>query len=804
MKRKITESSFKVHASLMSQLGDQLIEDDITAISELIKNSYDADATVVELYIDPDFIYNDEQGKIEIIDDGCGMNKNDILNGWMKISASKKREMKKNKKLTEKYNRYPLGEKGLGRLSAMRLGSKISIITKKASMDEELILEIDWKDFENDSDLSDISFDIYSNIISNEERSSYTKLIITDLNDISIWQNTRKINKLEKELSKIISPFEYHGSFMIYAKIGEREIEFEKISNEVLNSARSKYKFKFEDNKIFIEGIYTTDYFFDKDNFRFIKKNGFEDFFNEYSDELKNKNFILGKKNELMKFKDMTKLENIGGVRSKEDMEEIYHPGDFSGEIYSYSLDYNYIKNQILNDKLSGIFGGGVSGFKQLLKKNSGVKVFRDQFRILPYGRVGNDWLNISRKQSTTGTYYFLKNENILGFVNLSGYENDNLREKTDRGGFIDNDYYQNFELILNKVIDRINYSRDKLKRIFNKYEKKTQNSPATHEKAIEKMEEMEKESEEVKKEVNKVKKEFESISKQNSNNDFDLDSEKKPQELVNKVPNLIERVEKYLFNLENIKSYKKVLKDEYSTIVEQLERITELAGLGLSAEAVTHELYAIVNNIKKETRNIKQKINYNDEELIKYLDRVYEYSDGLRKQISHLSPGFRNVRKVKKEIDIKKLLEKHVNYHNERAKRKDISINLSMEKPTYKIYANEGMITQVLDNLYYNTEYWLNHAQEKKLIDKSKYYLKAKSNGKLIVWDNGLGIDPSLNERIFEPFVSNKEEGRGLGLFIVRQLLNSNEAYIELKQEKNKFENLYKFELDFSNCIKE
>ena len=116
-----TQAVFRVHASLIYKLGESLIADGITALSELIKNSYDADAGICMVKIDTKYqeVINGKNcnGKIEISDNGCGMDMNTIINGWLTLSNSSKKKMKKEKKTTPKYHRYPLGDKGLGRLS---------------------------------------------------------------------------------------------------------------------------------------------------------------------------------------------------------------------------------------------------------------------------------------------------------------------------------------------------------------------------------------------------------------------------------------------------------------------------------------------------------------------------------------------------------------------------------------------------------------------------------------------------------------------------------------------------------------
>lgn len=93
---------FRVHASLIYKLGESLIADEVTALSELIKNAYDADAKFCSLTIDTKYtetINNHVcRGKIELSDNGCGMDLQTIVNGWLTLSNSPKKKMKKEKK----------------------------------------------------------------------------------------------------------------------------------------------------------------------------------------------------------------------------------------------------------------------------------------------------------------------------------------------------------------------------------------------------------------------------------------------------------------------------------------------------------------------------------------------------------------------------------------------------------------------------------------------------------------------------------------------------------------------------------
>src|SRR5882724_3406873 len=112
--------TFSVKPRILTLLGDQLIRDANVAVFELVKNAYDADASrcsvVIEHADDP------ANARIVVDDDGVGMDENILRNVWMVIATDFRTLQRQQNARTEKFNRYPLGEKGLGRLSIHKLG----------------------------------------------------------------------------------------------------------------------------------------------------------------------------------------------------------------------------------------------------------------------------------------------------------------------------------------------------------------------------------------------------------------------------------------------------------------------------------------------------------------------------------------------------------------------------------------------------------------------------------------------------------------------------------------------------------
>src|SRR4028119_1768020 len=165
---------FKFSPKILQRLGEELIPNPDQGIIELVKNSYDADATecTVEL-IKTSTI----GGSIIISDNGFGMDKDTISEGWLVLGRSKKA----NRELTQ-LGRLSVGNKGLGRLAALQMGSQVFLKTRpKYEPGVEYSLTINWADFQEADVVEDVAFDIQKN--STDKRHG-TDIIVSNLKNI--------------------------------------------------------------------------------------------------------------------------------------------------------------------------------------------------------------------------------------------------------------------------------------------------------------------------------------------------------------------------------------------------------------------------------------------------------------------------------------------------------------------------------------------------------------------------------------------------------------------------------------------
>lgn len=191
---------FKFSPNILNRLGEELIPNPDQGIIELVKNSYDADATecTVELVNT-----HTTGGSIILSDNGVGMDLAAISDGWLVLGRSKKAARE-----PTALGRLPVGDKGLGRLAALRQGSQVHLKTRpKNEPGIEYSLTINWRDFEQAYVVEDITFDVQK---SSTDREQGTNIIIRDLN---VKFGRREIKRLARELLLLADPFDSNVSF---------------------------------------------------------------------------------------------------------------------------------------------------------------------------------------------------------------------------------------------------------------------------------------------------------------------------------------------------------------------------------------------------------------------------------------------------------------------------------------------------------------------------------------------------------------------------------------------------------------
>lgn len=818
-------ASFRVHASLIYKLGESLIADEITALSELIKNAYDADATICTLSINSD--HNEKingkecKGYIELSDNGCGMDLNTIVNGWLTLSNSPKKKMKKEQKTTPKYHRYPLGDKGLGRLSVQKLGRYMQMTTKATESNIEYCVIIPWGDFLKNTTIDQIPVTIRKQ--DSTSKKSYTKIIIKDLINPEMWGRSEQINLLTNSINKIVSPFRSkESSFRVVAQINNQPVDIEnKVFDELLSSARAKHTIKYNSGNANIVSEFKNSFFYNRDVLSKVTSGEFtlsetavRDFLQTYKKDFPNVSTCFREGVSLV-FKDDCISPDIVVPMSpdKSDSHAVkksvaIDPGAFECEIYEYSLDQKLLDYLYDNISYSNLIKR--EEYRDFISRYHGIKVVRDGFLIQGFGEGdGGDWLGLSSSSKTTGYFFDLRNDSVIGCVYLTGISNSVLKETTNREGFVEDEYFRTFKSILDNCIKRINRNRKKLndsmkRYVFNSVEFSGNPSPdiLNYKPTIE----------QIRKELRIVD---DSVLGKSAHINVALEEYKTAQKMIADAPFVPNEA---VSKMDEIYGYIQAASDDYRLLLserdaisrkldavnldfekmsERIQDLFELAGLGLSVETFTHEFDSSIRSVRQKNQQIVANSAVQTvDTLIQHINYVTYSLDALRKQMSYFNPGLKFVRAEKQVFSFREFIETHKSFYIERCNSKNIEFNIDIAAD-FDLRINRGMLNQVFDNLFSNSEYWLDYSVQRGLIKNKNYSISVPERGIIVVWDNGIGISPDLETRLFDPFETKKENGRGLGLYIVAGNLKYSSSRIRLLNERNQFGNLFKFEID-------
>ena len=707
---------FSIDAGIINRLGKELVARHETAVSELIKNSYDADAKKVELtFIDS----LDVGGVLTISDDGVGMTKEQLINGFMRLASSDKIHYP----LSPIYKRKRAGQKGIGRFATQRLGRQLTIITQTEDSKQALEVTINWDDFKNDQDLMFIGNKIeYKD--RRQNKKSGTKLIIKDLRDK--WTEAQ-IKRVYRYASEILQPFPL-----------------------------SKVKLKTEDP-----------------GFKLIcnRKEG---------------NFTEVIANDSTMFFEHALAEITGFVDEY---------GHIKISIESSKLNYS-VKNVILNQnnpykEIRNIFLKayyfvyGVSDIpfqiesfiREKAKELGGIRLYRNGFRVLPYGEISNDWLGLDasvRRRSILPTH---ANTNFFGFIEING-QDDKFEELSSREGLLENKAFVELTDFGYKILT------DAAIKIASERGVKTR----TNEKN------WKKEPEEKISEIIEELEDIASFSEDEQTSDYKEDNDGIKEKLSDVTQKLKEAHE------EQIQKQKELLEEK------NLLRI--LAALGLTIGEFIHEIKQYQAVLEADIENIKEYINK--------AGRGHEVSDRIRENLKSLSTYTsyfdetisENVQRELSPVELESaVLAFKKAIHNDLIKRKILFNYETKEALLYTCPMHKSEWASILLNLYTNARKAIQKANK----GNGSLYIEIGSTEKNVYLefsDNGSGIPLENRDKVFNPFFTtsmpvgkisrNYEEmtGTGLGLKIVKDIITGYGGIIYVRDPIEGFSTTFRIEL--------
>jgi hypothetical protein len=356
----------------------------------------------------------------------------------------------KTQKVSPKYNRMSLGNKGVGRLSLQRLGTYVNVLTNDGVT--ESYFNIDWTLFNDDVDIQNTQIPVNTNDVHVLEKHG-TKMTIYGIKNIEIWKDKDTFLRFKNEIISMLNPYEDGESkSLIDFSLDSFRFASDKYDVKLIDKLADpvvSFNFEAKTSKLYINITRKKKYA----EYRFAEtKKRYDDLgfdLEEIDDSAKYRNLIdsyeidlnnisqsYGKiKNNILIKSSIDECKN-----SKKISKNIFLPGDFEGKYFAF-------------DKTPGKFSAEE---KKFLENINGVKLFRNNFRILPYGNTNYDWLSFTKYSQTISANIY-KAHSVAGYIYINGEENLlKLQDMTNRQGLLEDNYGKNFLTILRDIITKI------------------------------------------------------------------------------------------------------------------------------------------------------------------------------------------------------------------------------------------------------------------------------------------------------------------------------------------------------------
>ncbi len=782
---------FRVSARTILHLGSELISSDGVAFYELIKNSLDADAdnitiTIVERiefseydYIlrqlnersdvstwatnalknhlsltwnqlrsralrslmentpgvddlekslrlaesEADFIREfKEANYIDIEDDGEGMSMAVLTKAFLTIGTSY-RGLQRQHIETDAQSELGqasdspkpiLGEKGLGRLSVMRLGDSLKVTTANSGSNHWNVLTIDWNQFarQADDDLTSIRINPYLGHPKDDSISG-TRLHITALK--SPWTDSTAHSLAQTHFAKLVDPFDQRRIPLSLSYNGIH-VDIPEFASLILDQAHGRLTAK-----------YSTSTSADPHLSALM----------EYRLRNRRQPLNLGVA-ELSPLVDNISIETLQRI------------GPFDLEVYWF--------NRRVLTKIEGI--GDLKQVKELLATwAGGVSIFRDGYRVNPYGGPNDDWLDLDRDAFSTSGFKLNRGQ-IVGRVNIMQTQNPSLTDQTNREGLTDCPEKTAFVALVSSVMELY---RQYLVNIDDELKK------------------------------------AEDLSSGHILKAYRLD-EQRIRDLIPKLNDALadvpggqkmsRQLTKYLDNVSTVASH---LESATKLQEERRSRVIHLASVGLLIEVLAHELHRATANTLKTIALARSR---NDPMGMATSLRVLDSQmKTLQKRLKVLDPLSTSARQTKESFELVEWVSDVVKDCKRRHMASNISIGMSVSPKgaTRSVYAVKGMFVQVLENLVSNSVYWIANQDS---YERRAFHRNAREGpigtitislepgrGRIVVTDDGPGIPEERRDIVFTAFFSTKKQktGRGLGLYIAREIAEYHGCSLEL-----------------------
>lgn len=767
---------FKVSARTVLELGSELISSDIIAFYELIKNGFDAKTTSgVELRFNillrrnayltlrqkakkessgvealreairsalerdaPEGLFKKgvelvsgakshdkllecleeiyALSNITISDTGSGMSLDDLNKHFLLIgTSSRKKEVERCLRGGSKTSPF-LGEKGIGRLSAMRLANRLRVETATKGDSKLNVLDVNWSDFEDlNAMLEDIPVSPYRGGAKPTLQWSGTRIIVSDLAED--WTETRVRSMAEKDFARLTDPFldQKKRPRVVIFWNGKR-LTIPWMNQRLISHAHASVSGQYE----IVEGQPQLTCTLEATNLGFAHP--------------REKETIV------VPLPDL-EAALIGTSQAVHDS-ALVSVGPFKFEAYWF--------NRRILGAIDGI--GEMKAVRDLQQKWSGILLFRDGFRVFPYGDEDDDWLVLDRKALGRSGYALNKTQ-FIGRVEISRAANPELLDQTNREGLRETSEQRVFIRIMQFVINT---------------------------RLWEFLKDIEKQYKHQKLDLSDAKSEISTLE-QRAKTALKRLKQVTPKE----GKDAIEDLQQTLFEFSE---FAEAARQRISEVEQESRQMIEMAGIGLLVEVVAHELARASENALENLEELRRKDV--EEDVRTVLESLRAQMKSLSKRVRVLDPLSIPGRQRSETFTLNDIVDETLAAHEGQFKRHNIEVKLKVPKQPVRVRAVKGMIVQILENLISNSKYWMQMRKARDPRFKPLISISLHDEPPSIAFeDNGRGVAVENKEKVFRPFFSLKEPAkrRGLGLFIAKECAEFSGGTLSLEAAVNK-----------------
>lgn len=871
-----SHKSITINPRIIKHLGRDLITTSDVAVVELVKNSIDAKAKNINMYIYDNIscleedLDNNGSFQSEILDfipsrckklpfmliedDGRGMNNNQLEKGFLEIGTGLKLDAAEG---------ITLGEKGIGRLAAQRLGQYLLVETASENELYASLTFIDWEDIiKLNSDKSDNNNFLVPYKRIEKRKDNYTRLWIFDINVQDYLDTPTQLTMhfdnselivnrdLRSAINFLLSPFAEDKSNtiikMFYNNI-QLDIDFPEY---MLNLSESTHYFRIDKAKNNITLVYSLalePWFIERVHRVLVKSEAFKklkkshSYYNELlqNNQKRIDNALCHSLDEEQLLNEIAKTyEDLytSGIKDKsariefsrnkaihclEDLKKIL---PISGEIYTFkqnaAVGRDIIIESVKEIKRNNKEDYTLANLKQFLNDYNGVKLYRDTYRIGFLGDKENDWIKLQQFRTKGQQWYRFDLGNTIGHVSVNDPEQKNIQEISSRLDISQNDVSDAFKMLINIVFNKLFYELNRKSNAIIKVileekgllgesiNKQVKKSTSNIDKAIQRNKQMLKTMQHI-------------TSKMMQSARINKDTAEIPVEVFNMVESAFKDASMHFQEEEKVQNQAVSLLVEAD---EQLKAIEvesynnyKLMANGLITETITHELHSISHT------DIEADMEEHFEELEGYFFKnkavsiynnhvdpvrsTYDIISNKLDKVGNLYSFLENtfIKKGTYDEFVNQCIYDTVNDIEQNLIKLIKKNNIIIECLTANLtwFVPKGVLIHVFYNLINNSIYWIDKRRKFAEADdqycfsgQDKIIIESNSSDEIIVHDTGTGVIQPMEDILFEPLESGKPsgEGRGMGLYIVKKLLNSFNANIELGEERNDIGNKYKF----------